>query len=119
VRHGAAARGAAGGAGERRDRACLFVAHLVDDAVERERFVAEEERAAGDRRDQRHLVAVRQCAVGCRVLLVDRVQQPRRLVTELERAPHVRDRRRVDLALGPPGALAEPCEESHGDGHGQ
>ena len=35
-----------------------LVAHLVDDAVERERLLAEQERAARDRRDQRDLVAV-------------------------------------------------------------
>ena len=58
VGDGAVAGVDAGRAGERRDRARLVVAHLVDDALERERLVAEQERAAGDGRDQRDLVAV-------------------------------------------------------------
>ena len=85
--------------GERRDRAGLVGRDLVDDAVERERLVAEQERAAGDRRDQRDLVAVGEHAVALGILLVDRVEEADGLVAEVERGPDVGDRRSVDLAL--------------------
>ena len=54
---------ASGGASCRRSVATapgLVRAHLVDDGVEGERLLAQPERAAADRRDQRHLVAVRE-----------------------------------------------------------
>jgi len=117
MRDGATTRLDARGAREGRDRAGLLVADLVDDAVEREWVVAEQERAAGDGRDQRDLVPVGERAVGCRVFLVHRVQQAGGLVAELERAPYIRDRRCVDLALGPSGALAEPRKETDAHGH--
>ena len=41
---------------------------LGDDAVERDGLLGEDERAAGDRRDQRDDVAVRELVLGRRVL---------------------------------------------------
>ena len=64
-------------------------------ALERERRVGEDERAAGDGRDQRHLVAVGEQRVPLGVLAVDRVDEPGGLVAEPERGPDVVDRRAV------------------------
>ena len=58
VRDRAAARMDARRADERRDRAGLVRCDLVDDGFEPRGTVAEEERASGDRRDQRDLVPV-------------------------------------------------------------
>ena len=88
------------------------VAHLVDDPVERERLVAEQERAARDGRDHRDLVAVGELPLARGVLLVDRVEKPVRLVAEPQGRPHVGDRRSLDLALRPAGALAQAGEEA-------
>jgi hypothetical protein len=104
------------GAGERRDRAGLVGAHLVDDAVERERLLAEQERAARHGRDQRDLVAVGERAVARRVLLVDRVEEAVGLVAQVERGPDVGARRGVDVAPRPARALAQAGEEA--DAHG-
>ena len=112
----AAARLDARRAGERRDRSRVVRAHLVDDAVERQRFLAQEKCATGDRRNERDLVTGRELAIAVRVLLVHRIEQPRRLVPEPERRPHVGHRRRLHLALRPAGALAQAGEEAHGHG---
>ena len=93
------------------------LANLVDDPVERERLVAEQERSAGDGRDQRDLVTVGERPVAGRVFLVDRVEQPVRLVAEAERGPDLGDGRGVDLALRPAGPLTEPGEQADTDSH--
>ena len=84
-----------------------------DDGVERDGLLGEDERAARDRRDQRDHVAVGELVLGGRVLLVDRVEQARGLVAELELAPDVGDAVGVDLARRPARLLAQPREESH------
>ena len=118
VRDGAAARVDARRADERRDRAGLVRCDLVDDGFEREGLVAEEERAAGDRRDQRDLVPVGQLVAALDVRLVHGVDEPARLVAEVERRPHVVDARDVfDVALRPARALAQAGEQPHVDSH--
>src|SRR5262249_44004580 len=117
VRDRAAARVDARRAGERRDRAGLVVSHLVDDAVERKRLLAQQERAAGDGRDEGDLVTVGERGIARGVLLVDRVQQAVRLVTEAERVPDLADGGRVDLALRPARPLAQAGEEAHAHRH--
>ena len=89
VDDGSTARGSARRPGEGRDRTRVVGAHLVDDAVEGERFVAEQERATGDRRDQRHLVAVRERRARAR-----RTRgSPRRAVRPARRRGRARARR--------------------------
>jgi hypothetical protein len=87
-------------------------------SIERERLVAEQERAAGDRGDHRDLVALCERTVRCRVLLVHGVEQAARLLAEPERRPDVRDGRRVDLALGPAGTFTQAGKETHANRHG-
>ncbi len=90
-----------------------------DDRGEVERLGGDAEGAAGHRRDERDLVAVGERPVAVGVLLVHRVEQPRRLVAELKRGPNVSDARNpVDLALRPAGPLAERSEEPYPDAHG-
>src|SRR5581483_770490 len=114
---GAPARVAASGAGERRDRAGLAARDFADDVVERDLRVRQQERAAGDGRDERNGVAVRERGVARRVLAVDGVQQPVGLVAEVELAPDVADRRSLDLLLRPARALAQSGEKPHGYWH--
>ena len=91
---------------------------LLDDGLERQRLLAQQEGAARDGRDQRHLVAVRELVVALDVRLVQRVQQSRRLVAEVERSPDVTDPRdAVDVALRPARALAQTGEQPHLDSH--
>src|ERR1051325_10548473 len=105
------------GAGERRDPAGAIVGDLRHHRLQRQRLLGDSEGAAGDRRDQRDLVAVPKVLVGPGVLAVDGVEQPRGLVAQSERRPYVGDRRSVDLAARPAGLLAETGEEAHGDAH--
>jgi hypothetical protein len=93
------------------------VAHLVDDLVQRQRLIAEQERAAGDRRDQRDLVAVLQLELARRVLLVDGIEQAVGLVPEIERPPHVGHGLGINFACRPARAFAQPCKETHAHGH--
>ena len=58
--HVAAARARPGRARERRDRAGVVGGHLGDDGLERERLPGEPIGPARDRRDERHLVSVRE-----------------------------------------------------------
>jgi len=105
-------------ADERRDRTCFGRCDLLDDGLERERRGGKEERAAADGRNQRDLVAVVELPLPVGVLAVDGVEQPRRLVAELEPRPDVADAGDpVQLALGPAGALTEPREQPNPD-HG-
>src|SRR4051812_31727945 len=115
VLHIALAGAVACRAGEGGDRARAGVSHLVDGPVERERLVAEEERATGDGRDQRDLVAVCKLPVAGGVLLVDRVEKPLRLVAEVEGGPDVGDGGGLDLTLGPAGALSQAGEQADAD----
>src|SRR3954462_10520540 len=62
-------------AGERRDRAGLLARDLLDDGVERDRLLRQDERAAGDGRDERDDVAVGERRVLLGVLLVHGVEQ--------------------------------------------
>ena len=93
----AAAGTPAHGPGERRDRARLLRRDLRDRGVERQRRLADAERAARDRRDERDLVPVREFSVGRRVAAVDGVEESLRLVTEGELWP--RRRRRAPLRV--------------------
>ena len=82
--------------------------------------VREQEVTAGDRRDQRDLVAVGEARVGSGIALVERIEQTRRLGSEVERRPDVRDRRAVgELEGATTGAraLAKPRKETNRDLH--
>ena len=88
--------------------------------VERERLVREQEVTTGDGRDQRDLVAVGEARVGSGIALVERIEQTRRLGSEVERRPDVRDRRAVgELEGATTGAraLAKPRKETNRDLH--
>src|SRR2546429_2806079 len=100
------------GPDEGRDRSGLGTLDLRDHGVHVERLLAEPDRAARDRRDQRHLVAVAERPVAVGVLLVDGVEEAGRLVAEAEGGPDLGDRRRLDLARRPAGALAQAGEET-------
>ena len=93
------------------------VATSLDDGVERDGLLGEDERAAGDGRDQRDDVAVGELVVGRRVLLVDRVEQALGLVAEVELAHTSATRVGVDLACRPARLLAQPGEEPHRHAH--
>ena len=121
VEHRAVTRAVADGAEERRDRARLVAGDFPHGCVDRERLAGQLEVSAGDGRDQRDLVAVGERGLGVRVALVDRVEQARRLVAELERRPDVGDAGAVgELELARTGAraLAETGEESDAHVHG-
>ena len=76
------------------------------------------ERTAGDGRNQRDLVSVGERLVALRVAPIDGVEQPLRLVPEIERRPHVAHARHVlEFPLGDPRPLAETGEEPHLDRH--
>src|SRR5439155_15884342 len=77
-----------------------------------QRLLREPERAAGHRRDQRHLVAVAQLSIARGVLLVHGVEQALRFRAEVELVPDVPDTRRVDLACRPTGTLAQSGEQT-------
>ncbi len=107
VRHRPAAGVDAGRADERRDRAGSVGGDLLHHGLESERLFRQPKRTAGDGRDQRHLVAVAQRSVARNVDLVHRVEDTRGLVAQVESRPDVRNRlHAVELALGPPRALA-------------
>ena len=108
----AATRGLAGRPQERRNRPRAVVPYLVDGLLQRERRLGEQEGAARDRRDQRHLVAVLERTITLCVFLVDRIEQTGRLVAEPEQGPHGCDGGRFELALRPTGALAQACEQT-------
>ena len=72
------------GAEEGGDCPGALVFHFRDDGGEVDRPVSEAKGAAGDRRDERDLVSVRQLAVPVDVGAVDRVDKPGRLVAELQ-----------------------------------
>src|SRR5581483_128658 len=91
---------------EGRDPAGARIRDLPDHRPRVDRLLGEAEGAAGDGRDQRHLVAVGERGLAVGVALVDRVEQARRLVSEPELRPDLGDARGLELALGPPGALA-------------
>src|SRR5439155_1712304 len=114
VLDGAAARLDPRGADERGYASGALVRDLPDDRPRVDRLVRQAERPAGDRRDHRDLVAVRQRSLGRRVLLVYRVEETVRLLAELERGPDVGDRRRLELALRPTGPLAQPGKDADG-----
>ena len=64
------------------------------------------------------LVAVGERAITARVLLVDRVEEPVRLLPEAERGPHVRDALdAVELALRPACALTQAGEQADANCH--
>jgi hypothetical protein len=109
--HLPAARLPAHGSLERRDRTGALVLHLRDHGSQVERPAHEPERAAGDGRDDRDLVALHERRRTVRVLLVDRVEQAGRFLAEPELRPNVADRRRLELAFAPPGALTQTGEE--------
>src|SRR5262245_31464874 len=111
-RHLAAARLPPYRAGEGRETAGALVGHLCGDGLERKRLLGHPERAARDRRDQRHLVAVMELAIRVGVLAVDGVEKAGGLLAEPERGPHVRDGRDVELALRPARLLAQAGEEA-------
>ena len=114
----AAARAAADGADEARDRAGLGILDLAQHGRDVERAFDEAERAAADGRDDRHLVAVRELMPRLDVLPVDGVEQPRRLVAETEGGPDVLDAGDVvELETRAPGAFPEAGEEADGDAH--
>ncbi len=71
----------------------------------------------GHRRDEGDDVAVPELGLEGRVLLVHRVEQPLRLLAEVEGGPHVRDAVGVDLALRPAGTLTQAREEPHRHTH--
>jgi methylmalonyl-CoA mutase, N-terminal domain len=109
-----------GGADERCDCSGTVVRDLRDGRGQIERLLAEPDRSARHRRDQRDLVAVRQRSASLRVLLVDGVEQSERLFAELEGAPDVAGRRVVaELDAAPARArpLAQPGEEPYNDFH--
>ena len=112
-----AARLKSGRADEGRDRARLGGAHLVDDRIERQRFLGEKERTTRDGWDQRDLVAVAELPRRFCVLAVDGIEQAGGLFAEAERGPDVGDGARLDLAARPAGALAEPREKPDVDAH--
>jgi methylmalonyl-CoA mutase, N-terminal domain len=108
----------ANGSQEGRDRPGALVHYLAYHRVERERLLGDSKRAARDRRDQRHLVAVGELAPGVRVLAVDGVEQPVRLVAQAEGRPdigHARDA--GELALRVAGPLPQPGKQPHLDSH--
>ena len=118
VRHDPAARVDARRPDERRDRAGLLGRDLLDDHLHGQRLLAQHERAPGDRRNQRHLVAVAELAVARDVHLVHGIQQPRRLVAQPERGPDVRDALdAVELTRREARPFAQAGEESHGHLH--
>ena len=83
--------------------------HFAHGCVDGERRFGQLEVPPGDGRDQRHLVALGERGLGIRVALVDRVEQARRLVPELEGGPHVAHASTVgelELARAGAGALA-------------
>ena len=86
-------------------------------AFERERLVAQPKgSAAGDRRDDGHLVAVGELAVRLRVFPVDGVEKTGRLVAEPERGPDVRDSLDIlELFLRPARPLAQAREDANTD----
>ena len=112
-----AARVAARGARERGDGAGLLGRNLLDDRIEGEGLLGEDERPAGDRRNQRDDVAVGKSPVDRRVFLVDGVEQPLGLIAEVELAPHLADAVCLQLARRPSGPLAQTVEESHRHTH--
>ena len=114
----AAARAAAHGADEARDRSGLGILDLPQHRCDVERTFDEAERAAADRRDDRDLVAVRELVPRLDVLPVDGVEQPGRLVAETEGGPDVLDAGDVvELETRASGAFPEAGEEADGDAH--
>ena len=99
------------------DRAGALVLDLRDHGSQVERSVFQPERAAGDGRDDRDLVAVREHRRAVGVLLVDRVEQAGRFFAQPQLRPDLADRRRLELALPPPGPLTQPGEELDRDPH--
>src|SRR6185437_8550158 len=120
VDNGAAAAVPPRRADERRDRARSRVGYLGDDGVEVEGVGSDGEGAAGDRRDHRDLVPRGHGGVAVGVLAVAGVGQAGRLVTEVERRPHVGDDGavgQVELPFRPPRPLTQGGEEPHRDPH--
>ena len=118
--HLAAARLRARRAGEGGDRARVVGGDLAHGVLERERLLGEPEGAAGDGRDQRHLVARGEHAVARGVGLVDGDEQARRLVAEGERRPHVSRGRalgKLDLGRARPRQLPQSREQADTDPH--
>jgi hypothetical protein len=106
---------------ERRDRAGALVGDLGDHLVEREGALGHEEGAARDGRDQRDLVAVPQGRVRLRVVPVERVEQPLRLLPQAEGGPDVGEaasRAELEHLLAGAGALTERGEQLHHHPHG-
>src|SRR6266480_2993983 len=112
------ARAAADGADEARDRARLGILDLVQHSGDVDRAVDEPEGAAADRRDESHLIAVRELVAALDVLPVHRIQEARRLRTEVERRPHILDPHDVfELQARAPGAFPQAGEEANGHPH--
>src|SRR5262249_23929238 len=106
------------GADERRHRAGLARRGLLDDRLQRERLLAEQERPARDRRNERDLVTVRELVVAVDVPHVHGVEEAGRLRAQAERLPDGVDApHAVELARGPAGAFAQPGEETNRHPH--
>ena len=112
------ARMAADGADEARNGSGLRILDLAQRGRDVQRTVHEPERTAAHRRDERHLVAVRELAPRLDVLAVHGIEEPGRLRAEVEPRPDVLDARNV-LELEPrtAGTLTEAGKEANGDAH--
>ena len=87
-----------------------------------DRLFRETEVAAGDRRDERDLVAVLESLVALDVRTVDGVEEPGGLLAEPEGRPDVLDAgsvAKLEVVPARSGALAQAGEEPHRHSHGR
>ena len=102
------------------DRARALVRDLGGDAVHVDRLLREPEGATGNRRNQRHFVALGQSALRPRVFAIHGIEKARGRLTQVECVPHVADAgafRQLRLELARAVPLAQAGEELDDDPH--